>query len=47
MADDLGLGGDTGGLDNPSYSDIGGEAVEPGEQSGIEGQFDAPAGGVE
>ena len=46
MADELGggMGGDPG---NPSFSDIGGEGVEPGEQSGIEGQFDEPAGGTE
>ena len=49
MAEDLTGGGMGGGLggENPSFSDIGGEGVEPGEQSGIEGQFDEPAGGTE
>jgi hypothetical protein len=30
------MGGDTG-EQNPSFSDIGGEQVEPGQQTGIEG----------
>ncbi len=39
------MGGDMGDQ-NPSFSDIGGEAVEPGEQSGIE-STPGPAGGVD
>ena len=44
-----GLGGgmgDLGGEGAPSYSDIGGESVEPGEQTGVE-TFPEPAGGTE
>ena len=38
MADEMGggMGGDMGG-DHSSFSDIGGEDVAPGEQTGIEG----------
>ena len=49
MADEMGTGGgmgDAGTEANPSYSDIGGEQVEPGQQSGVE-TFDEPAGGTE
>ena len=44
MADELGTGM---GEQNTSFSDIGGESVEPGDQSGIEGQNEGPAGGTE
>ena len=41
------MGGAGMGDEHSSFSDIGGESVEPGDQSGIEGQFDQPAGGTE
>jgi hypothetical protein len=48
MAEETVPGGgmDAGTPDPGSYSDIGGEQVEPGEQSGVE-TFPEPAGGVE
>ena len=47
MADEMGggMGGDMG--EHSSFSDIGGESIEPGDQSGIEGQNEGPAGGTE
>ena len=46
MADEMGTGGGMGDEGTPSYSDIGGEQVEPGDQSGVE-TFPEPAGGTE
>ena len=47
MADEVGGElGDAGSEGHPSYSDIGGEDVNPGDMTGTE-TFDEPAGGTE